>query len=152
MSGLPGEGIAAYFGRDHEEIGALLASVVEGDPAGAPARLKELRARLERHIVWEEEVLFPAALQQISVLDRDPVARMRSEHSLIRTGIREALELFGLKDAAGACARLSAVAEILVGHNAREEGLLYEALDRTLSSAERRHMIDLFEASSRSGL
>ena len=76
--------ISEFFATDHDEIDAILAAVNFDAPVEALARLKEFDRRLERHIVWEEEVLFPAAARAEPGLGRGPIAVMKMEHVEIR--------------------------------------------------------------------
>ena len=141
--------VSAFFEKDHDEIDALLAAVDFKDAAAALPKLQEFDRRLERHIVWEEEVLFPAAARAEPELARGPIAVMRLEHVDIRAGKSRALECLRKADGAGARSRIDEMLAVLSGHNMKEEHMLYPACDELIPAEEVGRILDLLEASPR---
>jgi hemerythrin-like domain-containing protein len=87
-------GIAAFFARDHDEIDLIFGRLREdlkgatraaNPPYETLAReFDEFNGRLERHIRWEEEILFPAVEEKSPSLTDGPGRVMRMEHVEIR--------------------------------------------------------------------
>jgi len=130
------ETISGFFERDHDEIDALLAAVDFERPADALPRLLEFDRRLERHIAWEEELLFPAAARLAPPLADGPIAVMRQEHRSIRAHKLEALAALRAGDGSGAKRGVERMLEVLGPHNRKEERILYPMCDDLLAGAE----------------
>lgn len=140
--------IAAFFQADHDGIDALIAALDSAVPESAIALMREFDRRLERHIVWEEEVLFPAADQAAPEVVRAPIAVLRREHARIRTHMKAAMVRLCRGDAAGARARVAAAAAVMGAHNAREERVLYPACDGNIPREEADRILDLLASAS----
>lgn len=143
--------VTAYFGRDHDEIDAILGflrhdiSAAVRDPKrptlGIVRLFDEFNQRLERHIRWEEELLFPAVEAKLPDLVHGPGRVMRLEHEEIRRYKAIAakhlhdpkLNTDGVRRAAEA---LQSMLEILVGHNHKEEAVYYPMSDQVHTAAE----------------
>ena len=125
--------IGGFFGKDHDEIDAILAAVDCARPGEALLLFKEFDRRLERHIVWEESLLFPAAVDAAPHLKHGPVAMMLMEHEGIRGSKAEAMRLLRDGDAVGARRAIEEMVEVLGPHNMKEERILYPACDELLA-------------------
>jgi iron-sulfur cluster repair protein YtfE (RIC family) len=130
------EMISQFFEKDHREIDALLAAVDYRTPKESYESFHEFHMRLERHIHWEEGVLFPAVAQKAPQLEMGPIRVMLMEHEQIRAS--KAAALRALKEGDGKLAQESARAmlSVLADHNAKEERILYPACDSYLSDVE----------------
>lgn len=140
--------ISAFFAKDHDEIDAILARADFRDPAAALPILKEFDYRLERHIIWEETVLFPAAARVDPLLAQGPIPVMLAEHISIRAAKARALELLSKGDGLGALTRIQEMLVILAAHNAKEERVLYPSCDRLIPKAEAESMLALLASSA----
>lgn len=125
--------ISEFFENDHREIDAILEGTVFDAPS-ALADFSAFDARLERHIRWEEEHLFPAAIEKAPPLAMGPIRVMRLEHQAIREHKAAALAALKAGDAALAKARCEELVQALTGHNHKEEAMLYPACDQLLAS------------------
>jgi iron-sulfur cluster repair protein YtfE (RIC family) len=131
--------ISAYYTGDHDRLDGLFAqfrSSKTNDPAGARATFEEFKAGLERHIDWEEDILFPVFEAHTGMHDTGPTAVMREEHRLIR----QFLDTIGRKLQRGDLATDEDEARLLTilkEHNSKEELILYPAIDRQVSVRER---------------
>jgi iron-sulfur cluster repair protein YtfE (RIC family) len=141
--------ISEFFATDHDEIDAILAAVNFDAPVEALARLKEFDRRLERHIVWEEEVLFPAAARAEPGLGRGPIAVMKMEHVEIRDAKARALERLKESDGGGAREFIRRMIAVLADHNGKEEGILYPACDELIPAEEAGRILGLLASSPR---
>lgn len=143
--------VSHFFSRDHSEIDVLLhhlkrdldSSAERGVPSREALRasFREFDARLERHIRWEEEILFPAVERQVPDLTEGPGRVMRAEHEEIRALKSNVEERFLAEDAPGsgmheAARALDALMGILVEHNGKEEQVYYPMSDEIFSPRE----------------
>ena len=140
------ESIASYFGRDHDEIDALLAAVDFTDPKAALPRLAEFDRRLEQHIVWEEGTLFPAVAGVAPALEQGPIVVMKMEHVSIRALKKESLDALRRGVCASAMGFVSEMLEVLGPHNMKEEHMLYPACDQFLPGPDALAMLDKIKA------
>jgi iron-sulfur cluster repair protein YtfE (RIC family) len=127
--------IAEFFERDHDEVDALLNAVPFAEPARAAAPFDEFIRRLERHIDWEETILFPAAAQAAPMLGAGPIPVMLSEHERIRDAMTSIRESLARGDGGGARAGVLRLLSVLGPHNEKEEKILYPSCDAALSPA-----------------
>lgn len=125
--------ISAFFENDHREIDAILERTAFASPS-ALADFSEFDARLERHIRWEEELLFPAVAAKAPPLEMGPIRVMKMEHVAIRQHKAAALAALKAGDGAAAKAHSEAMLQVLTGHNRKEEAVLYPACDQMLAS------------------
>ena len=128
------ESLAQLFTRDHRRLDAILVEAKQalraGDLARGAARFSEFRAGLERHIVAEEEVLFPLFETVTGRAGCGPTRVMTLEHGEIRSLMAEiaaGLERGG--DAARAIPMAALTARIYA-HNGKEERILYPAIEK----------------------
>ena len=126
-------GISGFFEKDHDEIDQILATVDCARPGEALPRFEEFDRRLERHIVWEESLLFPSAVDAAPHLEQGPVGMMKMEHVRIRASKAEAVRCLRGGDAAGARRAIEEMLEALGPHNMKEERILYPLCDQLLA-------------------
>lgn len=133
-------GVFEALAWDHDRLDALdaaaFSALAAGDVAGARGTFAAFARGLERHIRFEEEILFPAVEERAGFRrEAGPTAVMRAEHAEIRAclaGIAAALD----GGVAGAPEIRRRLASILGGHNLKEEQILYPLADRVLGKAE----------------
>ncbi|OGR75277.1 MAG: hypothetical protein A2X40_06035, partial [Elusimicrobia bacterium GWC2_65_9] len=102
------------------------------DPAAAKEKFKGFLKGLTRHIVWEEDVLFPIFEQRTGMRDSGPTAVMRMEHRQIKGHLDEIHEKVRVADP-NSDESESALLEVLKGHNMKEEHILYPSIDMGLN-------------------
>ena len=90
---------------------------------------------LERHIEWEESILFPLFEEKTGMKDQGPTAVMRHEHTQIKQYFQAIHENI-LKDDFNTYQEEDSLLETLQAHNQKEEGILYPAIDRIASEEE----------------
>lgn len=133
--------VTGLLTADHRRLDAVLADVKQEvkdqDLARARSLFAGFRRGLERHILVEEEVLFPAFEHHTGAREGGPTAVMRAEHAEIR---RLMADVAGALEAAeGPPATTTPLAEltaILYAHNGKEERILYPMSDRALAEDE----------------
>lgn len=138
--------VGSYFGRDHDEIDVILGYLRKdlraGDSHRTAARLfDEFNARLERHIRWEEEILFPAVEARQPFLADGPGRVMRLEHEEIRRlkaiAAKHLHEKTPTADGiARAAESIEGMTAVLVGHNHKEESVYYPTADQVFAEEE----------------
>jgi regulator of cell morphogenesis and NO signaling len=132
------ETVTAYFEQDHNRLDALLTTFHEmkrTDFALAKERFREFKFGLQRHIVWEEDLLFPL-WEQRSGITEGPTAVMRAEHKRIGAAL-EALHIKVNQGDPECEAEEQALSALLEAHNLKEERILYPAIDHAITDEER---------------
>jgi regulator of cell morphogenesis and NO signaling len=131
-------GVFEALAWDHDRLDTLdrgcFDALAAGNLATARALFADFARGLGRHIRFEEEILFPAVEAKAGFTTHaGPTAVMRAEHVEIRSclaGITAALAA----DGAGAAQIRSRLADVLGGHNVKEERILYPLADRLLGA------------------
>jgi iron-sulfur cluster repair protein YtfE (RIC family) len=129
--------ISEYFAADHDRLDALFTefqSLKRKDPAAAKEKFKGFLKGLTRHIVWEEDVLFPLFEQRTGMGDFGPTAVMRQEHRQIKGHLDAIHDKVRVADPNSDAAE-KALLEVLGAHNMKEENVLYPAIDTGLGQA-----------------
>ncbi|OGW96987.1 MAG: hypothetical protein A2Y04_01320 [Omnitrophica WOR_2 bacterium GWC2_45_7] len=136
--------ITPFYEKDHDELDSYLKTYQEKKRTDFP-RAKEFFKRfkfgLQRHIVWEEEILFPVFEDKTGMRDVGPTAVMRQEHVLIK----EALEKLHQKVRMGDPETDKEEAEllnVLGAHNEKEENILYPAIDEMATEEEKKEVFE----------
>ena len=78
--------ISTYYETDHDRLEELFKKFQEfkrTDFPKAKAFFKEFKFGLQRHILWEEEILSPLFEQKSELMHGGPTEVMRSEHRII---------------------------------------------------------------------
>jgi iron-sulfur cluster repair protein YtfE (RIC family) len=138
-------GIAQYYGDDHDRLDGLFTEfqrLKRTDFAKAKESFKQFKFGLQRHIVWEEDILFPLFERKTGMKNGGPTEVMRTEHRLIG----KILEAIHEKVKAGdpeSDADEAMLLETLGSHNQKEERILYPAIDQSLQGAEQ---VNVFKA------
>ena len=136
-------GVDEYLSWDHDRLDALLDETIDLFEASsfheARDRWAEFACGLERHIVIEETIVFPVfdALSPAG----GPTRVMRIEHEQVRRAI--AAMNAALEQAATDAfdVAVEALVSVLGEHNAKEEGVLYPAIDRMLDDEARSTLV-----------
>lgn len=135
----------AFFNGDHREIHRLIDDTRQAVSAGVEGPFEEFRRRLELHIRWEEEFLFPVVTGKSPLLHGASQV-MRVEHAEIRGVLAEVRRRLDAGDPPGASDLLGALAHILADHNAKEEQVFYPESEAHLTSREWGRMLEAIRA------
>jgi regulator of cell morphogenesis and NO signaling len=131
--------ISAFFEQDHDRLDALFQSfqtLKRHDFHKAKEAFKDFKVGLQRHIVWEEELLFPLWEEKTGMSEGGPTFVMRNEHRQIG----EQLETIHQKVAdqnPDSDHEEQALLNVLASHNMKEERVLYPSIDQVISAEER---------------
>jgi iron-sulfur cluster repair protein YtfE (RIC family) len=136
--------VTAYLTWDHDELDLMLHDVVhivdDQEWEQADDHMRELAARLTRHIQLEEAILFPLFEERVAMIG--PTQVMRSEHREILAALDRMRGAIESRDPDGFSGSLRDLVTRLTPHNDKEENVLYPAIDRAVSQTERATLLD----------
>jgi len=136
--------ISEFMSADHAKLDRIFdefQQLQSHDLAKAKLLFDQFMARLQAHIIVEEELLFPIFEKRSGMTDGGPTAVMRMEHGKIKgfleemnarllAGVSENLDELGV-----------ALLEQLASHNHKEENILYPAIDRMVDDNDRTKLL-----------
>jgi len=123
--------VTAFFEADHDRLDCLFQKYSETkrqDIKKAKTYFREFLKGLQRHIIWEEEILFPF-FEEVSGMTMGPTIVMRHEHKLISEMLDQIHERVRKGDTHTDEAEQALLA-VLTPHNEKEENILYPAIDQ----------------------
>ena len=126
-----------FLTEDHHRLDEFLESFQERKAVNrveAAEFLTWFTSALQRHLLWEETILFPLFEQKTG--QSGLTDTLRAEHEEIREWMAVLNEKVKESDAASD-REVEMLVNELGGHNAREEYALYPQLDKLLSDAEK---------------
>ncbi len=130
--------IADFMGQDHDRLDGIFSEfqAVKGSDLGkAKHFFSEFKRGLQRHIVWEEEILFPLFEHRTGMEDRGPTAVMRTEHRQIKDFLEQIHDRI-VKGETNTDEFERGLLTVLSAHNKKEETILYPWIDQSLSEEE----------------
>ena len=99
------------------------------------------KSELERHIIWEEDVLFPVFERKTGIKDGGPTSVMRMEHIQIKDHLQKIQRKLRAKKIQDPCGEEVALFNLLESHNQKEENILYPSIDKLTSEQEKEQII-----------
>lgn len=135
--------ILEFLSADHDRLDAIFTRFGnEAEEQNRPQALfAEFKTGLLRHIVWEEDILFPIFEEATGMHDSGPTAVMRQEHRQIEK-ILDQIEAKVLDGERGGIDTLqNDLLGVLGPHNDKEEGILYPAIDNLIDDPERERVL-----------
>ncbi|HET6674568.1 MAG TPA: hemerythrin domain-containing protein [Nitrospiraceae bacterium] len=147
---MPGPTISQFFTEDHDELDALLGSFQSQKYTNygkAKEAFREFKAGLERHIVWEEQLLFPLWEEKTGMADSGPTFVMRGEHRHIGERLEAILRKVQNEDPDTGIEE-QALIVLLSAHNMKEERVLYPSIDKLVADDEREKLYEKMKAMS----
>ena len=133
------DSIYDFMSKDHDRLDEIFnkfKQIKNRNINRAKELFGEFKNGLERHIVWEEEILFPLFEKQAGMNDSGPTFVMRTEHVRIKeiiSGIHERAE----KLDPDTDELENELLFVLTAHNDKEESILYPWIDNSISSQEK---------------
>ena len=131
--------ISAFFEQDHDRLDELFKTFQQlkrSDFAKAKDAFKEFKVGLQRHIVWEEDLLFPLWEEKTGMSEGGPTFVMRNEHRQIGQQL-EAIHDKVAEQNPESDQEEQALLNLLGSHNMKEERVLYPSIDQVTSTEER---------------
>jgi iron-sulfur cluster repair protein YtfE (RIC family) len=132
--------ISVTFEEDHDRLDALFTAFQaqkRNDFPKAKEAFVAFKFGLQRHIVWEEEILFPKWEENSGMAEGGPTQVMRTEHRLIGDCL-EAIHRKVVGQNPDSDRDELRLLELLKSHNMKEERILYPSMDQVISDEERR--------------
>ena len=130
--------ISGFYEQDHDRLDELFKTfqkLKRSDFAKAKAAFKEFKFGLQRHIVWEEDLLFPLWEEKTGMSDGGPTFVMRAEHRQIGQQL-EAIHDKVAEQNPDSDQEEQALLNLLGSHNMKEERVLYPAIDEVMTPEE----------------
>ena len=134
-----GQTIREFFERDHDRLDELFKTFQQmkrSDFTKAESAFKDFKVGLQRHIVWEEDLLFSLWEKKTGMTDSGPTPVMRNEHRQIGEQL-EAIHRKVANHNVDSDQEEQALLNLLGSHNRKEERALYPAIDQVISAEER---------------
>ena len=131
--------VQTSFAADHDRLDELFVQfqkIKRSDYAKAKEFFKQFKFGLQRHIVWEENILFPLFESKTGLFRTGPTEVMRQEHRRIGE-LLEAIHQKVQRQDPDSDAEERALLAALSEHNQKEEVVLYPALDRLTTEEAR---------------
>ena len=131
--------ITAFYEQDHDRLDELFKTfqqLKQSDFAKAKESFKEFKVGLQRHIVWEEDILFPLWEKETGITEGGATSVMRAEHRQIEQQL-EAIHGRVAEQDPNSDQAEQALLNLLGSHNMKEERVLYPGIDRVTSVGER---------------
>lgn len=134
------ETILSVLSQDHDRLDAIFELYQRAEELERAKRhFKIFWKGLRRHIVWEEEILFPI-FEEKRGTTMGPTEVMRVEHREIQRLLQLLHEK--LKHGEERKKEEGALLSLLSAHNEKEEHVLYPLLDQMLNDAERKSALE----------
>ncbi len=130
--------ITDVFEEDHDRLDALFQSfqtLKRHDVVKAQEAFKEFKFGLQRHIVWEEELLFPLWEEKTGMSEGGPTFVMRAEHRQIGDQL-EAIHQKIAEQNPESDQEEASLLKFLGAHNLKEERVLYPSIDQLITPEE----------------
>ncbi|MDH4303898.1 MAG: hemerythrin domain-containing protein [Nitrospira sp.] len=131
--------ITALYEKDHDRLDELFKTFQtskRSDFAKAKEAFKEFKVGLQRHIVWEEELLFPMWEEKTGMIEDGPTPVMRFEHEQIKQ-LLDAIHRKVESQDPDSDHEEQSLLNLLGSHNRKEEKALYPAIDNVTNEDER---------------
>jgi hemerythrin-like domain-containing protein len=131
--------ITAFYEQDHDRLDELFKAFQQlkrSDFAKAKDAFTEFKVGLQRHIVWEEDILFPFWEKETGIIEGGATSVMRAEHRQIEQQL-EAIHGKVAEQDSNSDQAEQALLNLLGSHNMKEERVLYSGIDRVTSAGER---------------
>lgn len=130
--------VIGFMGEDHDRLDNIFKkfkNIKNTDKNKARNLFHEFKIGLQKHIVWEEEILFPIFENKTGMHDTGPTAVMKTEHRKIKDllerihrNLGKNIQIKDLEDE---------LIEVLTGHNDKEESVLYPWIDNSVDEDEK---------------
>ncbi len=132
--------VLEFMGKDHDRLDKLFKGFrsKNNDINKAKSLFLDFRTGLLRHIVWEEEILFPIFEQKTGMHDTGPTAVMRMEHRQIKEFLEKIHNKIAAREIKEITELEDGLLEVLTAHNEKEQNILYPWIDNSVSEEERK--------------
>ena len=142
--------IGAVYGEDHALLNGYFLQFRQLKRPNFPQAkgfFKKFHAGLERHIAWEEQILFPLFEKKTGLKKCGPTEVMRDEHIFIKE-LLERIHAKVRRESRESDADEYELLDVLNAHHHKEESILYPVLDRMTGDDEKGEVFHRMEKSS----
>jgi molybdopterin-guanine dinucleotide biosynthesis protein A/hemerythrin-like domain-containing protein len=142
------EKVFSYYQTDHTRLDQLFKEfqlLKRKEFQKAKNAFKNFQAGLKRHIVWEEEILFPVFETKTGHANGGPTEVMRVEHQKIKIAL-EAIHGKVRQADPESDAEEAELINVLSEHNRKEEQILYPMIDQVTTPDERQAIFEKMKA------
>ena len=132
--------VLEFMGKDHDRLDKIFEQFRKTKNIGiskAKPFFHDFKTGLQRHIVWEEEILFPIFEDKTGMHDTGPTTVMRAEHRQIKGFLEKIKEKIEKGEITGVDGLEKELLEVLKAHNDKEENILYPWIDGQTSGQEK---------------
>jgi len=132
------QSISEFMEQDHDRLDDLFNQFKElkaSDQNKAKEIFSEFRTDLQKHILWEEEILFPVFENKTGMADVGPTAVMKMEHKEIKHYLNEIFNQL-TNGNIQTDDNEAGLIDVLSEHNLKEENILYPMIDNSLNDVE----------------
>ena len=129
--------VLSFMGEDHDRLDNIFKefkNIKNTDEDRARNLFHEFKIGLQKHIVWEEEILFPLFENNTGMYDSGPTAVMRMEHRKIKDFLENIHRCLSKNIQTNDLEE--GLMEVLTEHNNKEEDILYPWIDNSVSKEE----------------
>ncbi len=130
--------VLSFMGEDHDRLENIFKefkNIKTADKSRARNLFHEFKIGLQKHIMWEEEILFPLFENKTGMHDIGPTAVMRMEHRKIKDFLERIHNNLGKNIKTDNLEE--GLIEVLTEHNNKEENILYLWIDSSVSVDEK---------------
>lgn len=134
--------ITEYYQKDHARLDELFINFQmykRKDFQKAKDYFKQFKFGLQRHIVWEEDVLFPYFEKKTGMSNAGPTQVMRTDHKQIGEYL-ESIHKKVQKDDLNSDIEEQNLLSALSHHNLKEEKILYPSIDGLANENEKKEI------------
>lgn len=127
------------MGKDHDRLDMLFQQYrkeKKSDRGKALVFFHHFKVGLQKHIVWEEEILFPLFEEKTGMKSHGPTFIMGEEHRQIKSWLEKIHDAIK-KNGSPSDSLDEGLLEILGAHNKKEESILYPWIDNEASEQDR---------------
>ncbi len=131
--------ITEFYEQDHDRLDEFFKTfqrLKRTDFAKAKEAFKKFKVGLQRHIVWEEDILFPLWEKETGITEGGATSVMRTEHRQIGQHL-EAIHSKVIDQNPDSDQEEQALLALLGSHNMKEERVLYPGIDRVTTAKVR---------------
>ena len=133
------ETVLEFMGNDHDRLDAIFQQYrkeKKNDMGKALGFFHHFKVGLQKHIVWEEEILFPLFEEKTGTKSHGPTFVMREEHRQIKGFLEKIHDAFK-ENKSPQDSLDEGLLEVLGAHNEKEESILYPWIDNEASEQDR---------------
>ncbi|MDZ4854596.1 MAG: hemerythrin domain-containing protein [Nitrospirota bacterium] len=131
--------ITEFYEQDHDRLDEWFKTFQQLKRSDFPKAKDAFTAfmfGLQRHIVWEEDVLFPLWEKETGITEGGATSVMRAEHRQIEQQLK-AIDGRVAEQNPDSDDAEQTLLNLLGAHNMKEERVLYPGIDRVTSAGER---------------